>query len=228
MRAAKLLHHLDVAHRYERQARRGRKQSKAALIGCLRLGELERYLRSRYGDQLPDDDAGRADFVIVANHLAHRPSGQLERIAKWVALWCPWMGEAFEAIAHEVQSHIEAVTSYSEKLSDDIATHLKPTKDGPSIAQQASELRAAVRAQADPMGFLHAAAVERDLETIQSVLSTSPRSSGLTLSQWELLRDEIAPENFCSKEFAALKAAKTLKREPERDFARPGASPLKL
>jgi hypothetical protein len=61
-----------------------------AVITVLRISELERYLRLRYGAVLPDDDAGREDLVILLNHVAHNrtdPGGKMPGFAR---RWAPW------------------------------------------------------------------------------------------------------------------------------------------
>jgi hypothetical protein len=60
---------------------------------ALRLHDLARIFRHRYGVTLPDDDAGREDLAIAINHLANlaRPR---RHIANWIDLWAPWLTAA--------------------------------------------------------------------------------------------------------------------------------------
>lgn len=60
---------------------------------ALRLHDLAKVFRHRYGFTLPDDDAGREDLVIAINHLANlaRPR---RHIANWIGLWAPWLTAA--------------------------------------------------------------------------------------------------------------------------------------
>jgi hypothetical protein len=78
--------HREIAHRY----RRARKRPRLSMA-ALRIAELTRIFRARYGDQLPDDDAGRADAAIVAHHLTRRPGDPHRRIAAFLELCAPWM-----------------------------------------------------------------------------------------------------------------------------------------
>src|SRR5438045_741184 len=57
---------------------------------ALRLYDLARIFHSRYGVELPDDDAGRDDLEVAVNHLASlaRPR---RHIANWIELWAPWL-----------------------------------------------------------------------------------------------------------------------------------------
>jgi hypothetical protein len=59
-------------------------------MAMLRIAELRRLYRARYGHELPDDDAGREDALIMANHLAKRPDAE-RNITVWLGLWAPWM-----------------------------------------------------------------------------------------------------------------------------------------
>lgn len=65
----------------------------------LRLHDLARLFRSRYGVVLPDDDSGREDAETAINHMANltRPR---RHIANWIGLWAPWMpaGELQEMV----------------------------------------------------------------------------------------------------------------------------------
>jgi hypothetical protein len=56
----------------------------------LRLNDLAKLFRGRYGHVLPDDDAGRDDLVVAVNHLACLPHPQ-KPIEHWIELWAPWL-----------------------------------------------------------------------------------------------------------------------------------------
>jgi hypothetical protein len=66
-------------------------------IAVLRIAELRRLYRHRYGYSLPEDDAGRDDAEIMAHHLAKRPDAE-RNITLWLGLWCPWMAGTEVAI----------------------------------------------------------------------------------------------------------------------------------
>jgi hypothetical protein len=61
------------------------------VIAVLRISELERYLRLRYGTVLPDDHAGREDLVILLNHVAHNRTDRGGKMLGFVQRWAPWM-----------------------------------------------------------------------------------------------------------------------------------------
>lgn len=74
-------------------------------IAALRLNDLNRLFRARYGVTLPDDDAGRDDMMVAVNHLTSLRH-PLERIDNWLALWCPWITlKERNAIAGDAMIH---------------------------------------------------------------------------------------------------------------------------
>ena len=74
---------------YSHKQRR-RSHASPCQIASLRLNDLARLYRARYGITLPDDDAGRDDIVIAVNHLASLAHPK-RRIVKWLEIWAPWM-----------------------------------------------------------------------------------------------------------------------------------------
>lgn len=60
-------------------------------LAPIRIAELCRLFRARYGATLPDDDAGREDARIMAHHLAMLTGDQRRNITSWMTLWPPWM-----------------------------------------------------------------------------------------------------------------------------------------
>jgi hypothetical protein len=87
----------EIACRYK-----GAKRERPHLAP-IRIAELCRLFRARYGATLPDDDAGREDARIMAHHLAHMSGDPRIRIRSWLNLWAPWMPP------EEATSLIEAV-----------------------------------------------------------------------------------------------------------------------
>jgi hypothetical protein len=84
--------HAEIARRYAWDDRHRKSQRRPRLIPNLRLRELERFYLHIYGPTLPDDDAGRDDLFVVAQHLAQ--GGTLDRhLPAWARVWCPWLGE---------------------------------------------------------------------------------------------------------------------------------------
>lgn len=80
----------EIKRRY-RWGRRSRRASTNGQFAALRLRELERLYRARYGATLPDDDAGRDDALIAVHHIAQLDRNTAARISNWLARWCPWM-----------------------------------------------------------------------------------------------------------------------------------------
>jgi hypothetical protein len=62
-------------------------------ISALRLSDLARIFRHRYGTTLPDDDAGRDDIHVAINHMAGLAQPP-RHIANWIELWAPWLTAA--------------------------------------------------------------------------------------------------------------------------------------
>jgi hypothetical protein len=77
--------------------RRRKGKRAAGNIIAIRCAELERLFIVRYGRQLPDDDAGRDEAMLMAHHLAHRSGDVRHRIATWLGRAAPWMTEAERA-----------------------------------------------------------------------------------------------------------------------------------
>ncbi len=96
--------HAEIRKRYAwhgRQRRYGGRSRPS--ISTLRLGELERLFAHRWGRVLPDDDAGRGDAFIAAQHIREMGGDVKTHVAAWVRLWAPWMeGEEAEALTHRV------------------------------------------------------------------------------------------------------------------------------
>lgn len=103
-----------------RQRRRGR--GSPAQIVALRLCDLARLFRSRYGAvTLPNDDSGRDDAELAAHHLAGLayPNG---RIMRWLALWAPWL-----TLAEQQEIIKGAVTNRKHWTADQLAWRLRLT-----------------------------------------------------------------------------------------------------
>lgn len=66
-----------------------RRASPQQIVG-LRLHDLARLFRSRYGVMLPDDDSGLDDIDPVIHHIAAL-SQPARRAEHWLELWAPWL-----------------------------------------------------------------------------------------------------------------------------------------
>lgn len=84
----------ELSRRWRRLAlverRRRRRKASRPSLATLRTTELNRLFYTRYGAQLPDDDAGRDDVLIMVNHLIVLADGKL-RVRDWCRKSAPWM-----------------------------------------------------------------------------------------------------------------------------------------
>jgi len=67
--------------------------SKQEAIRRLRLGDIKKLLRSRYGHTLPDDDAGLADLELMLDCVSFVPNARF-RMKNIIEIWAPWMDTA--------------------------------------------------------------------------------------------------------------------------------------
>ena len=100
---------IEVAHHYAWEARkwavRYAANERPKMVN-VRLRQLERLFRRRWGYTLPADDAGLGDLKIAAHHMAHYRGDVRHYIIAWAQVWAPWLPqEAAEAIAAEVMEH---------------------------------------------------------------------------------------------------------------------------
>jgi hypothetical protein len=80
-----------VDHREIAWRDRQRKQRQPSpLMVNLRKAEMQRIFRDRWGRTLPDDDAGRSDLRLMADHLAQLGT---HYITGWARVWAPWLTE---------------------------------------------------------------------------------------------------------------------------------------
>jgi len=76
--------------------------SKQEAIRRLRLGDIKKLLRSRYGHTLPDDDAGLADLELMLDCVSFVPNARF-RMKNIIEIWAPWMdAEASYALVEAV------------------------------------------------------------------------------------------------------------------------------
>lgn len=105
------------------KARANRNDCSPCQIASLRLRDLAKLFRARYGVVLPDDDAGRDDIDVAVNHLASlaHPKG---RIGKWLGLWAPWL-----TLAARDQLIAKAVIHQQHWSADQLAWRLRLTME---------------------------------------------------------------------------------------------------
>ena len=75
------------------------------LMRRLRLGDLQRLVRSRYGHTLPNDDAGTEDLIemLLPISLGNNPE---DRMRRTIEIWAPWVSPA---LATEVIDLVNSV-----------------------------------------------------------------------------------------------------------------------
>src|SRR5437660_561634 len=78
--------------------RHRKRKRQAAKFPNLRKHELQLLFADRYGAQLPDDDAGRDDLRLMADHLAQLGA---DHVRRWAQPCAPW------ASASELDALIE-------------------------------------------------------------------------------------------------------------------------
>jgi hypothetical protein len=88
--------HAEIARHHDQERKRKRPG-----LTVLRLRELNRLFRARYGELFPDDDAGREDVILLAHHLAHLNGDAVKRIVSVTELRAPWMTTAEARIMAE-------------------------------------------------------------------------------------------------------------------------------
>lgn len=99
--------HADINRRWwiiERtlERRRQRKKGSRPPIAKLRAGELSRLFFTRYrGTILPDDDAGRADALIMINHLIMLADGK-RQVLDWCRRCAPWFLDHAQLLLDEL------------------------------------------------------------------------------------------------------------------------------
>lgn len=92
------IRHRLIAAKYKAHARDKRPPKPPFSRSALRVRELERLYRLRYGRHLPDDDAGRDDLELAFNQIA-----RTDACIEWAAKWAPWMAsDEAAALAEQV------------------------------------------------------------------------------------------------------------------------------
>jgi hypothetical protein len=108
---AQIAKHREIARRHRR-----RRNDRAAFIPRLRIAELERIFVMHYREKrLPDDDAGRADLRLMADHLAQIDPRQ---IRPWATTWLPTLTSA------ELDALVEQVGTGKRWKADALAREL--------------------------------------------------------------------------------------------------------
>jgi hypothetical protein len=106
---------------FSTRQKRKRQRGSPAQILSLRLGDLARVFRHRYGVTLPDDDAGRDDAELAAHHLVGLAYPH-EKTRQWLELWAPWL-----TLAEQRQIIESAIFNRRHWSADQLAWRLRLT-----------------------------------------------------------------------------------------------------
>lgn len=74
----------------DKQKRKRKSRRSPRQLVSLRLNDLAKLFRHRYGVELPDDDAGRDDLAVAINHISSLQHPR-RHAANWIDLWAPWL-----------------------------------------------------------------------------------------------------------------------------------------
>jgi hypothetical protein len=79
--------------------------NKEEMLRRLRLGDLKRFLRDRYGHTLPDDDAGRADLYELLLPASLGVKSPVRIMRNMIETWAPWMSkDEADALIEEIEN----------------------------------------------------------------------------------------------------------------------------
>lgn len=90
-------------------------------LAALRIRDLAKLFRARYGHKLPDDDAGRDDLHVALCHLAML-SNSRARMSAYVEIWAPWL-----TVAEARQAINTALTNPQTWKADQLAWRMRLT-----------------------------------------------------------------------------------------------------
>lgn len=99
-----------------------RKRQPRPSIPSMRVSELSRLFTCRYGEVLPDDDAGRDDATIMCHHLAALHGDPRPKVMGFLELRCPWM-----PIAEAKALLVETIAKPRRWRADKLAWRLRLT-----------------------------------------------------------------------------------------------------
>ena len=101
--------HAEVALRYAWGETHGRVCAPHRLVIVNRVRELRLFLSHRYGDTLPDDDAGRDDLELLLNYVVQlNPGYGVPAMIAEARAWAPWL--SCDRCPHPCQAHCRAAT----------------------------------------------------------------------------------------------------------------------
>jgi hypothetical protein len=128
------------------------------------------------------------------------------------------MGARFASTARAFDASMATVTESVDKLNGAIERKLTNSKRDAAAATEAAEIRAYVKAQPDPLAFIHQSIEAGDIAVASAVLATSNWVSGLSRENHAFVR-ELASGKFCPVETAQRDAAVAVRDHLTRSSA---------
>lgn len=107
----------------DRQKRKRNGRRSPRQLVSLRLHDLAKLFRHRYGVELPDDDAGRDDLAVAINHIVCLLYPR-RHAANWIDLWAPWLSAAEQRRIVDL-----AIADTQYWTADELAWRLRVTKE---------------------------------------------------------------------------------------------------
>lgn len=107
-----------MSRKYRNNQSRFAKQPDPEVLRRLRVGDLKRFIRHRYGPTLPDDDAGRDDLNELLLPVSLRVKSPALVMRNTIETWAPWM------TAEEAYSVIQQIERTPPKLRNRTAKDL--------------------------------------------------------------------------------------------------------
>ena len=167
-------------------------RSKTEIIRRLRLGDLQKLLRSRYGPTLPNDDAGREDLREL---LLPVSLGLEAKMPKAIEVWAPWMS-ADEGT--QLIDQINRIPLYERKVRarrlgerlhvtnrEREALKLRTIAPCDMTDMQLKELRRAKDRARKQQARRHAGSKRREVYLARSMMKSKPwTSEGISRATW--------------------------------------------
>ncbi|WFU36493.1 hypothetical protein QA635_19575 [Bradyrhizobium brasilense] len=204
--------HAEIAHRYAWQAQQRRnreddKPDRSRLITLIRLRELERLFKGRYGRFLPDDDAGMDDLTIVAHHIVFLGGEIVEHIVAWARAWAPWLP------ARDAKLLAERIAAEPRKwLADALAWRLRLTMAERTVLK-ITTIGAFDTSKAEREAIQKERKCERERARRAKSRTGSPRGRPRK-NACHAGRDTIAGHGFSPKESALAREASEIAHDP--------------
>ena len=174
-------------------------------IRRLRYGAFIRLFQSRYGTELPDDDAGQEDIWLLVQNVSMAVSGAEKKMRHVIEIWAPWMK----------QEDAEAMMEFASRLphfekcptSEELGQRLRVTNAERNALKlwpfkpmdiSADELEAQRKARINERRRMRARANGvRSREAYLAELRSRPKpwdAEGVSQRQWQRRQNKICRE----------------------------------